>query len=725
MPKVIIAEKPSVARNIADAIQSKQRRDGYFMGPDYIVTWAFGHLLELLDTKEYDEKMSSWRMDNYPFIPEKFKYKVKTIQGSRDQTDAGAAKQIALIKSLIEQDDVDGVISACDYDREGQIIGDIILDYLEVAKPVERLLLNEWTPDEVKSGLEKLISNTEMEPLKDAGISRQWADWVIGINLTSVATLKYQRGAGKALNIGRVLLPTLKIIYDRDMEIDSFVSEEFHKLKAKFKADDGIEYEGLYTQNKKDKFENKADLEIIKNALKNSEAIVSSKQSEKKKEYPPVLFNLSGLQGQITSKNKGWTSDKVLKVAQSLYEKKHITYPRTASLALEETLVPKAKKVLEIVKRGKSYESDVAFHTGTRVFNNKKVESHSAIMPTYMVPKNLPLDEKIVYEAVVNRFIMQFMPVAEHEEASLVTTVSKPEGQWDFVSKGRIQLVKGWKKVEDVKSKDVALPAVNVDDTVQVTKATIETKGTKPPKRHTEKTLLRVMETCGKKYKDQDSEEMINAILTGFSIGTPATRAETINKLKFVGYVGMKGKSLFVTDMGKKLVEYFPIKELFDLEYTGRLEKTLFEIGKGSVPKAEFMDRIFTFTKDAVQAIKKDDFHIINVIEDDESRFAQDDEDKEVLGKCPTCGSDVVEGEKGFGCTNWRGGCKYVLWKNDKFLATLGVRMTKQTVIKLLENGKVYGSGLKSKKGNTFAAFLSYQKNEENDYYSWKMEFRS
>lgn len=727
MPKVIIAEKPSVARNIADAVQAKQRRDGYFLGQDYIVTWAFGHLLELLDTKEYDEKMSSWRMDNYPFIPEKFKYKVKSVQGSRDQTDPGAAKQIALIRSLIDQDDVSGVISACDYDREGQIIGDIILDYLEVNKPVERLLLNEWTPDEVKNGLEKLIPNSQMEPLKDAGISRQWADWIIGINLTSVATLKYQRGAGKALNIGRVLLPTLKIIYDRDKEIENFVSEEFHKLKVKFEAKDGLAYEGIYMVDKKDKFEKKEELDLIKNAIKGKTAKVTDKKSEKKREYPPALFNLSGLQGHVTSKNKGWTSDRVLKVAQSLYEKKHITYPRTSSLALEETLVPKAKKVLEVVKKGKAYEGDVKFHTGNRVFNNKKVESHSAIMPTYMVPKNLPADEKTVYEAVVNRFIMQFMPVAEHEEASLTTTAATDEGKWDFISKGRIQLVKGWKQVEDIKSKDVALPAVQVGDEVSVKGAKIETKGTRPPKHHTEKTLLRVMETCGKKYKNTDSgdesDEMIQAILSGFSIGTPATRAETINKLKYVGYIGMKGKSLIVTEMGKRLVEMFPIKELFDLEYTGRLEKTLFDIGKDDFKKQAFMDTIYSFTREAVATIKKDDFHVINTIEDQYSG-RPDDEDREVVGKCPTCGSDVVEGEKGFGCTNWRGGCKFILWKNDKFLATLGVRMTKQTVIKLLENGKVYGSGLKSKKGTTFSAFLSYQKNEENDYYSWKMEFK-
>ncbi len=719
MMKVIIAEKPSVARNIADAVKANQRKDGYFAGSEYLVTWAFGHLLELYDSKEYDPAMASWRMENYPFIPEVFKYKVKSVSGNREMTDSGALKQINIIKGLIDQESVTGVISACDYDREGQIIGDIILDYLEVDKPVERLLLNEWTPDEVKTGLEKLISNKQMEPLKDAGISRQWADWIIGINLTSVATLKYQRGGGKALNVGRVLLPTLKIIYDRDMEIENFVSEEYHRLKAQFKTDEGALYEGLYTEDKKDKFEDKKCLEGIRDAIKKKEGIITEKTSERKKTYPPYLFNLSGLQGHVTGKNKGWTSDRVLKVAQGLYEKKHITYPRTSSLALEETLIPKAKKVLEVVKRGKPYESEIAFHTQSRVFNNSKVESHSAIIPTYIVPKKLTADERIVYEAVVNRFLMQFMPVAEHEEARLSTTVKVENQSYEFKSKGRIQLIEGWRVVEEIQSKDVALPAVSVGDRVDVFKVKMETKGTKPPKHHSEKTLLRVMETCGKNYKGDDDDEMISAILSGFSIGTPATRAETISKLKHVGYIRSKGKSLCVTDMGKRMVNMFPIKELFDLEYTGRLEKNLFDIGKASYSRSDFLNQICTFTESAVASIKADAFHVINDLEQDDAP-----DDREVLGQCPQCGSNVVEGEKGYGCTNWRSGCKYVLWKNDKFLQTLGVRMTKETVKKLLNEGRVFGAGLKSKKGTRFSAYLSYVKNEDNPYFSWKMEFK-
>lgn len=752
--KVIIAEKPSVARNIAEAVGAKGRRDGYFEGGEYLVTWAFGHLLELLDAKEYDEKMASWRMDHYPFIPESFQYRVKSDSQNRKVVDEGAKKQMTIIESLILREDVSGVISATDYDREGQIIGDIILEFLNTGKPVERLRLNEWTAEEVQSGLKKLVNNSVMSPLRDAGISRQWADWTIGINLTSVSTLKYQRGSGKALNIGRVLLPTLKIIYDRDIEIEKFISEEFHKLTTVFKSPEGVAYEGSFQHGSEDKFTEKAPLEAIVTAMKGLSGKVIDKQVEQKREYPPSLFNLSNLQGYITGKEKDWTSERVLKVAQGLYEKKFITYPRTASMALEESLTEKAAKVLDVVKKGLPYEKDIQFHQSKRVFDNSKVESHSAIMPTYMVPRQLTPEEKVVYEAVRNRFVMQFMPIAEHEEAVLTTLVDIPEvvreeSQGVFITRGRIQKVVGWKKAENIQSKDKELPAVDIGTIVEVGKSVIDTKGTSPPKRHTEKTLLKVMETCGKKYKEEKSgsdkvdselevtqdtedEELMKAILSGFSIGTPATRAETISKLKNIGYIGTKGKSLYATEVGRNLVELFPIKELFDLEYTGRLEKTLADIGKGNVAKDEFLEHIFSFTRQAVETIKKDAFHVISSIESDtgNSQYSKSDALHESeslygppLGKCPACGSDVVEGEKGFGCSNWKGGCKFVIWKEDKFLASLKVRATRQTVMKLLEQGSVVSNSFVSKKGNKFSAQLTLEKNPETGFYNWKLNF--
>ncbi|WP_374989069.1 DNA topoisomerase [Priestia megaterium] len=715
--KLIIAEKPSVSKNIADALKIKGRQDGYFEGNGYIVTWAFGHLLQLYDAKDYDDKMSTWKMENFPFIPQVFKYKVKSNPRDREKPDTGAKKQLKIIQSLMRRPDVDGIISACDYDREGQVIGDSIIYNLKTDKTVYRLLLNEWTPAEVMNGLENIKLNTELRPLQDAGVSRQWADWVIGINLTSVATLKYQKGKGKALNIGRVLLPTLKIIYDRDKEIENFVPENYYKLQVTFKTKDEQEYEGTYIEGKEEKFKSKETLEEIQQKLIDKSGIVSDKQVQKKKEYPPFLFNLSNLQGYITNKYKGWTSDKVLKVAQSLYEKKFITYPRTASVALEESLVGKTAKVLETLTEDLPYKDEVKFVKSKRIFDNSKVESHSAIVPTYLKPKKLSTDEEQVYQAIKNRFIMQFMPVAEYEETRIETKITGADLKGLFISKGKVQLVEGWKKVEKVQSKDTILPLVQVNDDVDLVKHEITTHVTKPPKQHTERTLLRVMETCGKNYDGEGTdEESLNAILSGFSIGTPATRAETIKKLKDVGYITTQNKNLLCTELGRKLIETFPIKDLFNLEFTGRLEKSLNDIEKRSFTKDEFLQLIFDFTTKAVETIKNEKEVTINEV-------ASQRKPNEIMGKCPVCGHAVIEGQKGFGCSNWKNGCKFVIWKNDKFLATMKKKPTKTMVKTLLKNGIAPVKGLTSKKGNKFDANLRYEKNADNEYFSWKMEF--
>ncbi|HDR8054182.1 DNA topoisomerase [Bacillus cereus] len=710
MKAVIIAEKPSVAKNIADALKIKKRNDGFYEGDNYIVTWAFGHLLQLYDAKDYDEKMAKWHMDNFPFIPEKFQYKVKSSPTNREKVDSGAKKQLDTIRSLLFRDDVDSIISACDYDREGQVIGDSVIYNIKAPKQVYRLLLNEWTPDEVNAGLKQIRPNSDLRPLQDAGVSRQWADWAIGINLTSVATLKYQKGGGKALNIGRVLLPTLKVIYDRDKEIETFVPENYYKLVATFKTKREEEFEATYMEEQEDKFKIKATLDEIYTILQRSAGVVLDKQVEQKREYPPFLFNLSNLQGYVTSKYKGWTSDKVLKVAQSLYEKKYITYPRTGSTALEESLVGRAAKVLEAVKKGLPYEDEISFIKTKRVFNNAKVESHSAIMPTYVIPKSLTSDEQIVYTAVKNRFIMQFMPVAEHEETRIQIKINDSSIKGLFIAKGRVQIIEGWRKVEKIESKDNMLPFVEVREDLEITNAEVTSHVTKPPKHHTEKTLLRVMETCGKNY---DEEE---AVLSGFSIGTPATRAETIKKLKDIGYVFSKDKSLLCSELGRKIVETFPVKELFDLEFTGKLEKALSDMEKKKVSRSVFLNFIFDFTRKSVEMIKNDQDVILH-------HATREPKKIEILGKCPVCSGSIVEGQKGFGCSDWKNGCKFVIWKNDKFLAAMKKKPTKTMVKKLLKDGEVLTKGLTSKKGNKFDAILRYEKNSENEFFSWKMSF--
>ncbi|MFZ3579501.1 DNA topoisomerase [Virgibacillus sp. DJP39] len=715
--RLILAEKPSVAKNIADALKIKNKRDGYFEGEGYIITWAFGHLLQLFDAKDYDSKMARWKMDNFPFIPDEFKYKVKTDPRNRDKADGGARKQLKIIQSLMRRPDVESIVSACDYDREGQVIGDSIINNLKPNKPVFRLLINEWTPDEVRKGIEQMKPNEAMQPLQDAGISRQWADWVIGINLTSAATLKYQKGSGKALNIGRVLLPTLKIIYDRDKEIEKFVPEDYYKLTATFQTEDNLVYQGTYMEGKKEKFKEKKSLELLHEQLANQSATIIDKQVEKKKEFPPFLFNLSNLQGYITSKYNGWTSDKVLKVAQSLYEKKFITYPRTASTALDDSLVGKAANVLKTLSEGLPYQDEIKFIKSKRVFNSAKVESHSAIIPTYMKPSRLTADQQLVYTAIKNRFIMQFMPIAIYEETKLQTKVASMEGKGLFHSKGKVQLVEGWKKVESTQSKDTLLPIVQKNDSVTVKDSEVSTHVTKPPKSHTERTLLRVMETCGKSVKEEDVEEIMGGVLTGFSIGTAATRAETMKKLKDVGYITAENKNLICTALGTKLVETFPVSELFDLEFTGRLEKTLSDIEKSSVTKDEFLRVVFDFTRKSVETIRVDEAGIINEI-------ASTKISVEPLGKCPQCEGMIIEGRKGFGCTNWKSGCKFVIWKNDKYLATMKKKPTKTMVKSLLSSGNAFVKGLASKKGNKFDAYLRYEKNPANDYFSWKMEFK-
>ena len=717
LKKVIIAEKPSVAKNIADAFKIKTRRDGYFEGDEYLVTWAFGHLLQLYDAKDYDESMKSWKLNKFPFIPEEFKYKVKQDGKNRSITDKGAKKQLNIIKSLIDRDDVESIISATDFDREGQVIADEIFLYFNEKKPVYRLLLNEWTQTEVKKGMENLKSNSEMKSLQDAGIGRQWADWIIGINLTSVATIRYNFNDDKILNIGRVLLPTLKIIYDRDKEIENFKSTTYYKLNCKFKTKNNDEYEGLYYENDSEKFEDRNILKDISKRLDGKIAEIVDKQTEKKREYPPFLFNLSNLQGHITSKYKGWTSDKVLKTAQSLYEKKFITYPRTGSIALEESLEDRTRKVLETLKKGLPYEEGIKFTKSKRVFDNSKVESHSAIVPTYMKPSKLSVDEKVVYEAIKNRFIMQFMKVAEFEETKITHKVYDEVVKGVFISKGRVQIEEGWRIVEKIESKDTVLPMVVVKEIVDVTSNKINSVTKKPPKKHTEKTLLRVMETCGKSFKDEeDSEEMMASILSGFSIGTPATRAETIKKLNDVGYIETKGKSLTCTDLGRTIVEIFPAKELLDLEYTGRLEKTLSDIEKGKIKKEEFLDLIKNFTVEGVNLIKNDTSML--------SKFKVElPEDVEPIGKCPQCGNPVIEGDRGFGCSNWKNGCKYTIWKDDKYIKSFGKQVSKEMVQILLERGRVGFRNLKSKKGNVFSAYFRYEKNEETGYFNWKIEF--
>ena len=719
--KLILAEKPSVAKTIASFLGAKTRHNGYFEGNGYIITYAVGHLVSLYDMKDYDkDKYSgSWKMDNFPFIPQdKFKFKVESSKKD----------QFNIVKTLIHRDDIEYIINATDNDREGELIAFLIFLMAKNKKPVKRILVNEWTPQDITKGLQNLKDDEEMRNLQAAGYTRLITDWLIGINFTSIATLKY--GNGKLLNIGRVILPTVKLIYDRDMEIKNFVPKTYFEIEGNFRCKNG-EYKGKLIKNKNSKFDTPEEAKAIIGSITSKEATIIDKKVTTSKEYAPKLFSLTSLQGYITSKYSHFTSDKVLSVCQSLYEGKgkggYITYPRTDSVYLEESLVGKTADTLNKLKKGLPYEDKIQFTKTKRVFDSSKVDSHSAITPTYIVPTNLTPDESIVYNAIKDRFIANFMPPAEYENTEIKTDVDENT----FVTKGKVLKVKGYLEVYNKEEKNDLLPMVSKNEIVDVIEIKPLSKQTTPPKSYTEDTLLKAMKNCGKNVPEDDT-----AVLSGYSIGTSATRAEVLKKISQVGYVTKKGKSYFITELGKNLVEIFPVKELFDVDYTGKLEKSLSDIQKGKYTRKEYLNNIMNFIWNSVNLIKSDSPKKIStenftynaktkkfisdktpVVSKKSTSSKTSKSSDDVLGKCPACGGDVRESQKGFFCTNYSN-CKYGIFKEDKYLQLFKKKPNKTMVKSLLKNGEAKVKSLTGKDGNKFDALLKYEKNS-NGYYRW------
>ncbi len=719
--KLILAEKPSVAKTIASFLGAKTRHNGYFEGNGYIITYAVGHLVSLYDMKDYDkDKYSgSWKMDNFPFIPQdKFKFKVESSKKD----------QFNIVKTLIHRDDIEYIINATDNDREGELIAFLIFLMAKNKKPIKRILVNEWTPQDITKGLQNLKDDEEMRNLQAAGYTRLITDWLIGINFTSIATLKY--GNGKLLNIGRVILPTVKLIYDRDMEIKNFVPKTYFEIEGNFRCKNG-EYKGKLIKNKNSKFDTPEEAKAIIGSITSKEATIIDKKVTTSKEYAPKLFSLTSLQGYITSKYSHFTSDKVLSVCQSLYEGKgkggYITYPRTDSVYLEESLVGKTADTLNKLKKGLPYEDKIQFTKTKRVFDSSKVDSHSAITPTYIVPTNLTPDESIVYNAIKDRFIANFMPPAEYENTEIKTDVDENT----FVTKGKVLKVKGYLEVYNKEEKNDLLPMVSKNEIVDVIEIKPLSKQTTPPKSYTEDTLLKAMKNCGKNVPEDDT-----AVLSGYSIGTSATRAEVLKKISQVGYVTKKGKSYFITELGKNLVEIFPVKELFDVDYTGKLEKSLSDIQKGKYTRKEYLNNIMNFIWNSVNLIKSDSPKKIStenftynaktkkfisdktpVVSKKSTSSKTSKSSDDVLGKCPACGGDVRESQKGFFCTNYSN-CKYGIFKEDKYLQLFKKKPNKTMVKSLLKNGEAKVKSLTGKDGNKFDALLKYEKNS-NGYYSW------
>lgn len=706
MSTLIIAEKPSVAQSIASALGANKRNDGYFEGNGYFISFAFGHLYTLADTQDYNPAMAKWSLEYFPFIPDPFIYK--------PHDDEGAKKQIDVLRSLVEKSNM--VINACDGDREGELIFAEIRNDLNIQLPIKRLWLTSYTPKDVEKGIANL--KEDMINLVHAGYCRQKVDWIIGINLTSVYSLK--AGGNITLRVGRVVLPTLNLIFEREAEISNFKSVPFYTLKAQFTSKNASDdYWGTYYDPEGVfKFTSKEDLLKIHNEIQNKSGQVAKKESKQSIENSPKLFSLTDLQGHITSKFNGFSSDLVLSVTQRLYEKKYVTYPRTASQYLDDSQMDDAKDSLKAVMALQELNlkdtDPINFHTEKRVFDSSKVDSHPAIIPTYITPNlsSLSEDEKIVYLEIVKRFIAQFMPSAIYDNLEIVTMVEAHQ----FITRGKVLVQPGWKNLyldidqeeEDGEESD-KITAMNIveGDFMTVSKTTMKDSKTKPPAHYTEKTLLMAMQNCGKNVENEED------VLKGFTIGTPATRAETIKKLRDSGYIYDKGKNLLLTELGAKVIHYFPVKRLLKVDFTGQIEKTLKDIEQGTYDPNVFMEKMSSFVSKNIEDMKNSEIPTI-------------ERPVVLIGKCPDCGGRVVETELAYSCENTRSKtCKFTLWKNDKFFKHFGKKLTLTIATEFVNNRQANVKGLKNpKKENAkFDTVIKIEKDLETGYWGYKMDF--
>ncbi len=725
---LILSEKPSQAQDIARGLNDRfQRKDGCLEGSHYIVTWAFGHLIELEDADAYDERYKKWNLEDMPIVPERFQYRV-----SKD-----SAKQFKIIKSLISNSDVDRIVIATDPGREGELIARLILMMSGNKKPLYRFWTSKaLTPDAVKEGFKNLKKGEEFNRLYQAALARQQADWLVGINATRVFTAKL----GELYSLGRVQTPTLAIIVNRELEIKNFKPQDYWLLRACFKHEKG-EYEGLWfnsedrgqktedrgqktedrgeSKNEEDISEGEFSSRILKEYLaKEIQARVNGRpgiiefcETKLKSESPPLLFSLTVLQ-QEANRHFGFSADETLKIAQSLYEThKALSYPRTESQHLNEELVKDIPEILKNLTKYNHVHFDInkciVSEKNKRVFDSNKLTDHHALIPTGKIPSGLNSDEEKLYELVVRRFISAFYTDYKYQTTTIITAVEEDK----FRTSGKTVKDAGWREIYGAKDKDQLLPPLKEKDAVDVIKTDIEKKQTIPPPRYTDASILSAMTNAHRFIKDEELKKILKETA---GLGTPATRAAILETLKNRGYIERKGKSLIPTEKGIFLINKVRDEKIADPAYTDLWEQNLDEIATGEVKSSDsFMTGIKGYTKEIVEKAKLIEGGVAM-----ENRNKGNKEVKEAIGKCPECGSPVHENQRSFYCSKWREGCKFTLWKNT--LERLGKKTisAKQAKV-LLEGGNIKLAGLKSKAGKEFDAEGKLIKDEK---YGWKVE---
>lgn len=769
--KVVLAEKPSVARDIAKYLNATTQGKGFYQGGDWVVTWAFGHMVELQEPEEYNPTWKSWRLSNLPIIPSEFKL--------RSRKDGSAHEQLLTIQRLFQE--ADEIVCATDAGREGELIFRYILTWAQCeSKPCRRLWISSLTNAAIEKGFKQLAPSSDYDRLYYAAKCRSEADWIVGLNATRFFTVEYgQRNL--LLSLGRVQTPILAMVVNRDLEIEYFKPKDFWEIHSLC--------EGAVFKHTGGKFEDQAQAQEILDKVSGTELMIQAVSRKNENANPPQLYDLTSLQ-QDMNKRYGFTADQTLKLAQNLYESKHLTYPRTDSRYLSSDIQPTIAPLLEALRRIKPQQiepldlSNLDFNK--RIVDDSKVSDHHAIIPTEVLGEHLSGDERKLYDAVLTRLIAVFYPPC----IKAVTEVDALAGEEPFRARGKVLVDAGWQALYPKEDKKPANSAKSADkkgeEAVQelpdfqegsqhAHEPSMLQFKTSAPKRFNEATLLQLMETAGKIVSD----EALKEALKDKGVGTPATRASIIEVLIQRNYIERKKKSLISTESGRGLISLVQDERLKSPELTGDWEFRLKQVERGEYDAAQFMSEVAAYTREILECTAEKTIDLSNLgpcplcyapvirgrsaygcsqwksgckfvlpaevwgltiapqlareilshkrsltphplvvkeqkcfatlhldkrgkLQHELAEVAGKESTDERLGECPTCGGDIVVGSKAYGCSNWRNGCKFVIWK------TIAQKeISPELAAQLLRNGRTeLISGFKSRAGKDFDAKL-------------------
>jgi len=711
---LVIAEKPSVGRDLARVLPGPfAKHEGYLEGPEHIISWAVGHLVQLAEPDEYDPKFKRWRMADLPIVPEHFKLVVR---------DERSKKQMSVVTTQLHRDDVGEVINACDAGREGELIFAYLYEKAGSKLPVRRLWLSSMTAAAMREAFATLRPASELAQLEQAARSRSEADWIVGMNATRAATIRLRSSFDGAVSLGRVQTPTLAIIARREEEIRAFQPEDYWLIDARFEPseDPARRYGGRFHAGSKPRLASEAEALAIVAAVRERPGEITKVEKREVTDKPPMLYDLTSLQRDANTRF-GYSARRTLGAAQRLYEEhKALTYPRTNSRFLTSDMAAEIKPTAELVGARPEYREAAAYVTGldllplARVIDDSKVTDHHAIIPTraeHPVEK-MDTDDRRVYDMVVRRFLAAFHPEAVLENTRVETTV---EGHV-FRTRGKVLLVPGWRGVylaaaeepeaaeapsdEDEVDHD-ALPRLEQGEPSLTLEVESLAKQTKPPRRYTDASLLGAMETAGKLVDD----EALREAMKDSGIGTPATRAAIIERLIDVGYVERDGRALVATEKGLNVIRLLGEHALTSPDMTGSWEQRLGRIERGEDSREQFMRDIAGFAKETVEVLDE-------TLKDVRIPRAN-------LGPCPVCGHDIVENRKGYSCWSREDpGCGFVIWKGKA-----GKQLPLAVARELIATGRTARpvTGFRGRSGRSFRARLALMQTTPEG--RWRVEF--